>query len=126
MQGGTNALPLKLRVEENGAMAEKEFTNGIGTGTRSSLTYLIPAGIYQRFTALAGLHPEFGTRGGVEFSVLGNGKPLATATVTGDQRAHRFDCDLTGVTNLQLLATSAKGSDPKSNYAIWAAPQLLK
>jgi hypothetical protein len=41
------------------------------------------------------------------------------------QPAHRFDCDLAGVTNLQLVAT-AKGGNPKANYAIWAEPRLVK
>ncbi len=125
LEGGSNAAPIKLRVEENGGVAIKEFANGVGTGTRSSLTYLVPAGVYRQFTVLAGLHPELGAKGGVEFTVFGNEKKLASVALTGDQPAHRFDCDLTGVTNLQLVAT-AKGGDPKANYAIWAEPRLVK
>lgn len=128
LAGGTNAVPLKLRVEENGDVAEKEFASGIGTGSgaHSSMTYLVPANVYKRFTVIAGLHSELGAKGGVEFSVIGNGKPLATATATGDMPAHRFDCDLAGVTNLQLLAMPTKGSDARSNYAIWAEPRVSK
>ena len=125
LEGGSNAVPIKLRVTENGDTTMKEFATGIGTGTRSALTYLVPAGVYQHFTVLAGLHPELGAKGGVEFTVLGNDKKLASVALTGDQPAHRFDCDLVGVTNLQLVATT-HGGDPKCNYAIWAEPRLLK
>lgn len=125
LEGGSNAVPLKLRVSENGGVVVKEFAAGIGTGTRSALTYLVPAGVYQHFTVLAGLHPELGAKGGVEFAIFGNDKKLASVALTGDQPAHRFDCDLAGVTNLQLVAT-AHGGDPKCNYAIWAEPRLLK
>ncbi|MEI7947391.1 MAG: NPCBM/NEW2 domain-containing protein [bacterium] len=128
LAGGTNAIPLKLRVNDSGAVTSKEFASGIstGSGANSSLTYLVPQNVFKRFIVLAGLHPELGAKGGVEFSVSGNGKLLANTCVTGDQPAHRFTCDLAGVTNLQLLVTATKGSDPKSNYAIWAEPRLLK
>jgi len=61
----------------------------------------------------------------VEFKILGDGKPLASAIVSGGDPAHLFDCDITGVTQLQLAATPS-GGDPKSSYAIWAEPMLLK
>jgi hypothetical protein len=128
LAGGTNAIPLKLRVDDNRAVTTKEFASGIstGSGANSSLTFLVPTNVYKRFTVLAGLHPELGAKGGVEFSVIGNGKVLAKACVTNDLPAHRFTCDLAGVTNLQLLATATKGSDAKSNYAVWAEPRLVK
>ncbi len=125
LEGGSNAVPIKLRVTENGGVVVKDFASGIGTGTRSALTYLVPTGVYRQFTVLAGLHPELGAKGGVEFVIFGNDKKLASVALTGDQPAHRFDCALAGVTNLQLVAT-AKGGDPKANYAIWAEPRLVK
>jgi hypothetical protein len=125
LEGGSNAVPIKLRVEENGGVVVKEFASGIGTGTRSSLTYLVPAGVYRHFTVFAGLHPELGAKGGVEFAIFGDDKKLASVALIGDQPAHRFDCDLAGVTNLQLVATGKSG-DPKANYAIWAEPRLVK
>jgi len=74
---------------------------------------------------LAGLQAELGSKGKVDFKILGDGKPLASAVVSGGDPAHVFECDITGVTQLQLAATPS-GSDPKSNYAIWAEPKLLK
>lgn len=128
LAGGTNAIPLKLCIDENGSVREMEPISGVSTGTvaNSSLTYLVPENVFKRFTVLAGLHPSLGAKGGVELCVLGNGKPLAKACVTGGQPAYQFACDLSGVTNLQLRATATPGSDPKSNYVIWAGPQLIK
>lgn len=81
--------------------------------------------VYQRFTVLAGLHAGLGDKGRVEFTILGDGKPLASAVVDGSEPAHAFDCDISGISQLQLTAVG-RGTDPKSNYAIWAQPRLRK
>ncbi len=125
LEGGTKEVPIKLRIQEKESAVTKEFADGISTGMGKPLTYLLPPGVYHRITVFAGLHPELGVNGKVEFKILGDGKPLASAIVGGSDPAHPFECDITGVTQLQLAATS-RGSDPKSNYAIWAAPILLK
>lgn len=125
LEGGTKEVPLKLRIAKDGAVAEPEFANGISAGMGKTLTFHLPKGVYQRFTVLAGLHPELGAKGRVEFTVNGDGKPLATATFGGEDPARLLDCDLTGVSQIQLVLTS-RGLNPKSNYAIWAEPTLLK
>jgi len=125
MEGGTKEVPLKLRIEKDGSVEEKEFADGISAVMGRSLTYPLPAGVYRRFTVLAGLHPELGAKGRVEFTIKGDGKPLASVTIGGDAPAHLLDCDLTGVKQLQL-AVNARGPDAKSNYAIWAEPLLVK
>jgi hypothetical protein len=80
LEGGTKEVPLKLRIEKDGSVVEKEFTDGISAAVGKSLTYLVPAGVYQRFTVLAGLHPELGAKGRVEFTINGDGKQLASVT----------------------------------------------
>ena len=125
LEDGKKAVSLKLSVDEKSGLITEPFTNGISVGMGKALTFLLPKGVYQSFTVLAGLHPELGAKGRVEFTVLGNGKPLASATVNGTDPAHTFECDLRGITELQLTATS-RGLDAKSNYAIWADPVLLK
>jgi hypothetical protein len=125
LEGGTKEVPLKLRIEKDGGMVEKVFADGISAGMGKSLTYHVPVGVYQRFTVLAGLHPELGAKGRVAFTIKGDNKQLASATINGDEPAHLFDCDLTGVTQLQLVVTS-RALHAKSNYAIWAEPTLVK
>ncbi|MBB5035106.1 hypothetical protein HNQ65_004714 [Prosthecobacter vanneervenii] len=121
LAGGSKAMPLKLRL----ASGEKEFANGISAGMGKTLTFLLPKEVYARFTVLAGLHPELGAKGRVEFAVSGDGKPLRTITLNGTDPATLIECDVSGVSQLQLTLTS-RGVDSKSNYAIWAEPTLLK
>ncbi len=125
LESGKTPRPLKLNVDEKSGPLVDAFLNGISVGMGKPLTFLIPAGVFHRFTALAGLQAGLGDKGRVEFTVLGDGKPLATAIVNGTEPAHAFDCDLTGITRLQLSAVS-RGLDPHSNYAVWAEPMLVK
>lgn len=125
MEGGAKAVPIKLRVGGEGGVTDKGFAEGISTGMGKPLTFHLPKGVYRRFTAIAGLQSGLGDKGRVEFTVLGDGKPLATAIVNGTEAAHAFDCDISGVALLQLNVVS-RGLDPKSHYAVWAEPLLLK
>jgi hypothetical protein len=125
LEGGAKETPLKLRLEQDGARVEKVFANGVSVCMGKSLTYPVPVGVYRRFTVLAGLHPQLGAKGCVAFTIKGDGRQLASATVNGNEPAHLFDCDLAGVAQFQL-AVASRGGDPKSNYAIWAEPTLVK
>lgn len=125
MEGGTKAVPLKLRITGAKGIVEKVFAAGIGTGMGKALTFHLPKGVYQRFIAYAGMQIGIGDRGRVEFIILGDGRALATAIVSGTDAAHAFDCDVSSVSLLQFNVVS-RGLDPKSNYAVWAEPLLLK
>src|SRR5436190_7350609 len=102
LEGGTKPTPLKLRLKEKEGIHEMTITKGISTGMGKPLTWLLPKGVYQKFTVLAGLQVGLGDKGRVEFTVLGDGKVLATAMVSGTDPAHAFECDIAGVTQLQL------------------------
>lgn len=125
MEGGTQSVPIKLRITDKGGVIEKEFAEGISTGMGKALTFHLPKGVYRRFNANAGLQSGIGDKGRVEFTVLGDGKPIASAIVNGTDTAHAFDCDISDISLLQLNAVS-RGLDPKSNYAVWAEPVLAK
>ncbi|WP_170266870.1 NPCBM/NEW2 domain-containing protein [Brevifollis gellanilyticus] len=122
MEGGAKKLPIKLRVAD---AEEKTFTEGIGTGMGKALTFHLPKSVYKRFIVLAGLQSGIGAKGRVEFTLLGDGKPLGSAIVNGGDPAHAFECDVSTVSLLQLNAVN-RGLDPKSNYAVWAEPVLRK
>ncbi len=122
LEGGKKAVPIKLRIE---GKAEQTFTNGISAGMGKTLTFHLPKDVYRRFTVFGGLQSGLGDKGRVEFTITGDGKPLATAIVKGTEPAHAFNVDLTGISEIQLSLTS-RGLDAKSNYAIWAEPLLLK
>ncbi len=121
LAGGTKAVSLKLKLESG----EKEFAHGISAGMGKPLTFVLPQGVFRRFTVRAGLHPELGAKGRVEFTIHGDGKPLTSLTLNGTDAAQKLECEVSGVSQLQLLLTS-RSLDSKSNYAIWAEPELLK
>lgn len=121
LAGGNKDMRLKLCV----GSGNKEFENGISAGMGKTLTFLLPKDVYARFKVLAGLHPELGAKGRVEFTVKGDDKVLTTVIVNGTDEARVLECDVTGVSQLQLMLTS-RGVDSKSNYAIWAEPTLVK
>ncbi len=129
--GHAQSGAVKLRVEKDGKTVEKQFAEGISAGIGKSLTYQLPAGVYQRFTVLARLYPKRGidaeraAKSRVVFTIDGDGKKLASATLGGDQPAHLFACDITGVARLRLVIGSPVG-DAKSNYVYWAEPKLVK
>lgn len=125
LEGGKKAVPLRLKIAETGEPVEKDFVSGISAGMGRTLTFQLPQDVYSRFTVFGGLHPTLGAKGRVEFTIQGDGKPLASAIVSGADPAKAFECDLTGVSLLQLSLTS-RGLDAKSNYAIWAEPALIK
>ena len=125
LEGGAKAVPIRLSVATEEGSIEKSFPRGISPGMGKPLTWHLPPSVYRRFTALVGLQLELGLKGRVEFTVLGDGKSLATVTLNGTDPAHEFDCDITGV-KLLRLSTISRGLDPKSNYAVWADPQLVK
>lgn len=125
LEGGTKAVPIRLRVQEAGALQERVFPEGISTGMGKSLTWHLPKGTFQRFTVLAGLQSGLGDKGRVEFTILADGQPLASATLNGTEPAHPFECEVKDTSQLQLLATG-RGLDAKSNYAVWASPTLWK
>jgi hypothetical protein len=119
--------PLRLNLPDAPAgAAPRAFAEGLGTGTRSALSYVIPPGVYTRFTAWAGLHADLGAAGQVTFEILGNGRSLARlGPVKGNAAALPVDVPLAGVTNLLLTVTSA-GGDGSGNFAVWGEPRLVK
>lgn len=125
LEGGTTAAPIRLRIQHDGITNETPFATGISTGMGKPLTWHLPKDVYGRFTVYAGLQSGIGENGRVEFTILGDGKTLATATVNGSDPAYPFDCDIAGVSLLQLAAVT-RGLDAKSNYAIWGEPVLQK
>lgn len=126
LRGGTNPVPLALRIDEAAGPVVHEFADGIGTGTRSTNSLFIPPGVYRSFESWVGLHAALGTNGHVVFEVLGDGRPLArVGPLKGGGAAHRISTPVAGVTNLQMIVTSA-GGDGLGNYAVWGEPRLVK
>ncbi len=125
LKDGKQPVPLKLKVRGKQGVEVKVFARGISAGMGRTLTFLLPEGVYSRFRVYAGLHATLGERGRVEFTVLGNGKPLQQVILSGNQPARLLECNIEGITHLALTLTS-RTSASQHNYAVWAEPTLLK
>lgn len=126
LDGKGESASLRLNVPDGDSTVARTFESGIGTGTRSVLSYTIPPGVYKRFTVWAGLHADFGASGHVRFDVAGNGRSLVRLDpVKGNTTAIRVDVPLEGIAELRLTVTSA-GGDGSGNFAVWADPRLVK
>lgn len=126
LQNGRDPVPLRLLVDEQGQQAVRTFERGIATGTRSTLSYLVPKDVYQSLCVRVGLHADLGGAGQVRFEVLGNGRPLASAgPIRGGSPSQCLCVPLAGLTNLQFVVSSA-GGDGSGNCAVLADPRLVK
>jgi NPCBM/NEW2 domain len=70
-------------------------------------------------------HPEWFGDAAIPEKLSGDGKALKTITLNVSDAAQRLECEVSGVSQLQLLLTG-RGLDSKSNYAIWAEPSLIR
>lgn len=126
LKDGREAVPLRMKVKQGQDTVIETMESGIGAGTRSKLTYLLPTGVYETFRVTVGLHAELGVNGSVVFEIKGDGKTLATTEpLSGTDAAQPIEVALAGITNLELKATPG-AEDASANYAIWGQPRLVK
>ncbi len=103
------------------SIKRRPFTNGVATHAHSTI-YAELDGNCRRFMAQVGVDDALGKnqRGSVQFAIIGDDRLLWQSGIlrAGDS-AVRVDVELTGITNVVLLAGSADdGID--SDHVIWA------
>lgn len=107
------------------------FERGIGMGAPFALAWTFgPAGVYSRFTATIGLHPESAEGTRAVFSVLANGEEIAVSEqlAAGDpgrtlEAALPADGD---AIELTLQTRVPEGVSGDGCLAVWGEPRLLK
>jgi beta-galactosidase GanA len=104
-------------------IAGQTYAKGLGTNAVSDVQVYL-AGRCTRFTASVGVDDEQKGAGTVTFTVLADGKTLATTPVLkGGQVAATIDADVTGAQALELLV--GDGGDGNGNdHGDWATPTL--
>jgi hypothetical protein len=116
--GGTNAgdgTPLTI----DGTV----YAKGLGTNSVSDVTLYL-GGACSAFTSAVGGDDDAGTSGSMTFSVVGDGKTLAsTDTVKGGDPAQRLTADVSGVQSLDLVVGDA-GDGNAYDHGDWAMPTL--
>ena len=99
------------------------YPKGLGTNSISDVKLYL-GGNCSSFTSTVGMDDEVGGGGTVTFSVVGDGKTLAsTQTVKGGDPAQQVTADVTGVQTLDLVVGDA-GDGNANDHGDWAAPTL--
>jgi hypothetical protein len=99
------------------------YKKGLGTNAVSDVAVYL-GGNCSRFTATVGVDDEKGSSGSVTFSVVSDGKTLATTPVlTGSSASVNLDVDITGTQLLELVV--GDGGDGNGNdHGDWADAKL--
>ncbi|MFC4776267.1 NPCBM/NEW2 domain-containing protein [Paenibacillus sp. GCM10023252] len=101
------------------------YTKGLGTHAASTITYTLNNG-YTRFVSDVGIDDEQNPWGGtVVFQVWADGTKLYDSGVMNNTTPTKtIDVNITGKTQLQLIATDA-GDGNSSDHADWAGARVI-
>ncbi|MFE9571361.1 beta-galactosidase [Streptomyces sp. NPDC006692] len=105
------------------SIAGVPYAKGLGVHADGDVTVYL-GGACSRFTASVGVDDETGGGGSVAFSVLADGKAVATTPVLhGKQPAIALDADVRGAQVLELVVSDG-GDGNGLDHADWASAQL--
>jgi hypothetical protein len=97
---------------------------GLGVHARSDLSYLLD-GEFTTFSTQIGIDDECGAQGSVRFQVFVDGvKQAESTTLTAASATQTLTVDVTGASQLRLVATDA-GDGRACDHANWASARLL-
>jgi len=106
-------------------LAGKQFARGLGSHSRSDVTYALDGG-FQTFAATLGIDDAVGAAGSVIFRVFGDDKPLyESPVVRGGDTPIGLKLPVKGVLLLRLEVDYADGGDT-ADQADWADARLLR
>ncbi len=104
-------ITLHLPPQEEGEVSVvKEFSKGLGTQSRSQLSFVIPDGCI-RLTGWVGIDAAAKPHGNCVCSVLVDGIQVFSANVTGADNAVAIDLPLENAREIQLLVEPGKQMD---------------
>ena len=100
------------------------FAKGLGIHSRTELVYRLTEP-FERFHAIAGIDVAHRVRGTVQLTVMGDGRPLWSGTVRGNEPPVVLDVSLRGVRRLALLVDYGDESDAGDHLNL-CEPRLVK
>ena len=101
---GWKKTPLKLIVNKKGKNNIHEFKKGMGMGIPTEAVYFID-GVFKKFEAMIGFHPELGKKGIGRFKIFGDGRKIFDSGIMrGEESAKEINIDITGVKKFEIRA----------------------
>ena len=126
MEEGKKKQPLVLKVVEDGIAKPRQFERGMGLGTSSRLTYVLPPKVYDRFECFVGLHASLGKDGLMSFRIYADGEAVfESGVMTGEDPARKVSLPVWRVSQLSI-ETQSREAKPGTNYGVIGAPILRK
>ncbi|WP_195266780.1 NPCBM/NEW2 domain-containing protein [Clostridium sp. 1001275B_160808_H3] len=112
----------KIKLKVNGEV--REFNKGIGAATNAEIIYELD-GNYSNFSTYVGTDKNYNdNRTTIIFRIFADGEEVYTSDVIRkDSEAEFVNLDVTGVTELKLVADDADGSG-LGDFASWADTKL--
>jgi hypothetical protein len=105
-------------------LGTKTFDKGIGVHARSSLTFAA-GGKYDTLAAVIGIDAGTGGKGDCVFTVLGDGQPLFTKRVKGNEPPQDISVEIARVNEVTLLVEPGADLD-LADHANWCEVRLIK
>ena len=126
MEEGKTKRALLLKVAEGGVAKAQQFEHGLGLGTSSRLTYVLPPKVYDRFECWVGLHASLGKDGLMSFRIYADGEAVFDSGVmTGEDPARKVSLPIWRVSQLSI-ETQSRDAKAGTNYGVIGAPLLRK
>jgi hypothetical protein len=105
-------------------LGTKTFDKGIGVHARSSLTFAA-GGKYDTLAAVIGIDAGTGGKGDCVFSVLGDGQPLLSKRLKGNEPPQEISVEIARVDEVTLLVEPGADLD-LADHANWCEVRLIK
>ena len=95
---------------QDGTLATESYTEGLSLRSKSRLVYSLPPES-RRFEARVGIDVKSRQLGNVHFSVLGDGRVLYEAEISGDTGPRDVSVPVAGLRRLELIVDYGKNQD---------------
>jgi hypothetical protein len=105
-------------------LAGKEYDKGIGVHARSSLTFTAGQK-YETLAAVIGIDAGTGGKGDCVFTVLGDGQPIFTKRMKGNDPPENLSVEITRYDQVTLLVEPGADLD-LADHANWCEVRFIK
>lgn len=118
--------PFGLALSMNGK--EMSFEKGYGLGPPCEINFILPKGVYGKFSTTVGINSRLGAKTGIKFGVCGDGKEIAGINCKGIPDSGILEVPMEGVRRLTLrtIPYDSKTPYPDNTHAVWGNPILSK
>jgi hypothetical protein len=115
-----------LVKEPDSKMVSRRFKEALGAGAFYEYHYRLPAGLYQRFTAMVGIHAVLKAMRSIDVEVKVDSKSAWSDVLKPGEPARAIDIPIHGARDIQLISSGPFYRDPdgSNNHVVWVMPRV--